>query len=162
MYVRKTIITNYLHINVNYHTKLLARKSLVFVYQPIKWYNKLMLHNLSSSLSHYSLIFLFYLYSSFLLQLLSFSFYVFIDVFYVEFFNMFFYMCHLYHLCFFFFFWSLFVFIYNAFVKILCILFNFSSSITKNLHSFLIIFKTITSCLFVSHLQVLRFFVQLR
>lgn len=83
MYVCRTIITNYLHINVNYHTKPLARKSLVFVYQPIICYNKLMLHNLSSTLSHYFLIFSFYLYSFFLLQLRSFSFYVFIYVFYV-------------------------------------------------------------------------------
>jgi hypothetical protein len=74
MYVCKTIITNYLHINVNYHTKLLARKSIVFMCQSIKYYNKLMLHNLSSFLSHYSLILSFFLYSSYFLQLFSFPF----------------------------------------------------------------------------------------
>jgi hypothetical protein len=35
----------YLHININYHTKPLARKSLVFVYQPIKLVNCLLNNN---------------------------------------------------------------------------------------------------------------------
>jgi hypothetical protein len=111
MNVCRTIITKYLHINLNYHTKTLARKSLVFVYQPIKCYNKFMLHNLSSSLSHYSLILSFSYYSYFHFQLLSFSFlcfylcvicwiflYVFLHVSFVSF--MFFFVClYSYYLC---------------------------------------------------------------
>jgi hypothetical protein len=157
MYVCITIITNYLHINVNYHTKPLVRKSLVFVYQPIKCYIifPLLFDIILSSFHFIFNLLFFYNFSLFLYMFLS--------------------MCSMlnFSICFstcvicviYVFFclslFILFVFIYSAFMRILYILFNFSSLMTKNFLYFLVIFKTIISCLFVSHLQGLCFFVEL-
>jgi hypothetical protein len=107
MYICIIIITNYLHINVNYHTKPLARKSLVFVYQPIKccMIFLLLFHIILSSF-HFIFIFLFfYNFSLFLFMFLSMCFmlnflYVLLDVSFVSFLFLFlFFGLYSYYLC---------------------------------------------------------------